>query len=214
MAVPDSATRTRSLVHGSDQDCIRDLITLHATPNPIILDATYGYGRMWKGLAWQPAERMDIRELPDVTQIGDFRQMPADWADRFDVIVYDPPHMAETGANSRHAEAFGRLPDLQHAADITHLFLPFLREARRVLKPQGIILAKLIDTVHRGKMKWQVADFILATRQVAGLTACDRMIKDDPRASTLTGHNWQIQRHLRRNDVFWVVVRKGQCFRR
>jgi hypothetical protein len=207
--------RILSLVHGSDQDCLRDLIELHAPSEPAILDVTYGAGRMWRGLPWQPVERVDSRPLPNLTWVGDFRHLPVEWNERFDLVVFDPPHMTDAGRNSRYAERFGAsVESVQGHADIGHLYRPFLREARRVLRPGGIILAKIADQVHRGVMRWQMVDFILATRETAGLTPCDRQIKDEPRASTLRGHNWQIQRHTRRAEVFWVVVRKGACHRR
>lgn len=206
--------RALSLVHGSDQDCLRDLIPLHARPNPIILDVTYGAGRIWRRLPWQPVERVDCRPLPNLTWVGDFCFLPLEWSARFDIVVFDPPHITEAGRTSRYVERFGAsVETVQHSADIVHLYRPFLREAHRVLKPGGVVLAKIGDQVHRGVMRWQVVDFVLAARETPGLTACDRQIKDEPRASTLYGHNWRIQRHARRAEVFWLVVRKGGCYR-
>lgn len=209
------SSRTLSLVHGPDQRCLEELILLHAPPNPVILDATYGSGRFWRGLPWYPVERVDCRNLPTLTWVGDFRHLPIDWTGRFDIVVFDPPHMTEAGKNSRYIARFGAgVEPVQHQGDISHLFRPFLREAHRVLRPGGIILAKISDQVHRGKMRWQLVDFVVAAREIRGLTPCDRQIKDEPRASTLVGHNWAIQRHTRRSDVFWVVVRKGSCIRK
>ena len=210
-----STDRPRSLVHGTDQDCLRKLIPLHVVPDPVVLDSTWGRGRMWKGLDVRPTERMDCRpDMPDLTYVGDFRKMPEEWTDRFDLVVFDPPHMAEAGRNSAHADRFGSLvAGMGHVPDITHLYAPFLLEARRVLRPNGVILAKLIDTVHRGHFRFQATDFVIAVRAMRGLTACDYIVKDEERASTMTGHNWQIAHHTRRAHCFWFVVRKGRCYR-
>lgn len=210
-----TTSRPRSIIQGTDQDCLRQLLELHAAPKPHILDVTYGKGALWRGLPL-PEERLDVRALTGLTCRGDFRALPTEWTARFDVVVFDPPHFPEIGARSRYADRFGATEDaagLAHAPDITHLFAPFLREAKRVLRPNGIILAKLIDIVHRGAMRWQVWDFVDAARGTPGLTPCDRLIRVDEHAATLTGHNWQRQYHLRRADCFWVVVRKGRCRR-
>ena len=204
--------RTLSLVHGSDQDCLRDLIPLHAPANPTILDATYGAGRLWRGLPWHPDERVDCRPLPEVTWVGDFRHLPVEWTQRFDIVVFDPPMIPDAGVNSRYIERFG-VGMLDHSPSIAPLFAPFLREAKRVLRPQGIVLAKLADIVHRGQYQWHGVDFVAAVRAIRGLTACDMLIKDEPRAATLRGHNWQIQRHTRRCHCYWFVARKGACHR-
>lgn len=194
---------------------------------PRILDVTYGDGGIWAGQEWRPLIRMDRRALPGVNVVGDFRDLMhvADAqhpemavlhlpSAAFDVVVFDPPHAPEGGANSRWASRFGTTDEsVQHVPDITHLYPPFLEEARRVLKPNGIILAKLCNVVHRGKMRWQVDRFVRAAEATPGLTACDYKIVPAERSRTLTGHNWENCRHCRRNDVHWLVVRRGSCMR-
>lgn len=197
---------------GTDQDCLRDLIPLHALPNPRILDTTFHTGRMWVGLPWQPHERMDCYPYPNVTTVGDFRSMPADWTETFDIVVFDPPHDTERGVTSRLASRYGgREQGMQHAENIAHLFPPFLAEAKRVLRPKGVILAKLMDGTHRGRMQWVEHLFLSAVDEVPGLVACDRKVKIEGRAATQ--NNWQGKQvhHCRTDYVFWMVVRKGRC---
>jgi len=207
--------RPTALVHGTDQDCLKALLTLHASSaNPVILDTTFGYGSMWKGMPaqWQPVERLDRRPLPGVTKIGDFRKMPRAWTNKYDVVVFDPPHRTESGKTSLFADRYGLLDEsVAHAPDISHLFAPFLRQANRVLRPNGIILAKLIDVVHRGVMHWQIKDFLVAVDNMPGLVACDRQIKDEPKAKNLNNWSAGAVRHNRCDYVYWIVVRKGRC---
>lgn len=218
----------------SDPDVLEELIHLHAPrcgyfaepddESPAILDLTYGRGAFWTGLRWSPVTRLDRRPLPGVSHVGDFRDLmhvrDIHTGDReslrggfYDVVVFDPPHNAESGKNSRLGDRFGLEDEsVQHVPDISHLFAPVLQQASLVLRRNGIVIAKLIDGIHRGRMRWQVADFVSAARRTAGMTACDRKIVPND-ASGMTGPNWDNVRHLRRNDVFWIVVRRGGCVR-
>jgi hypothetical protein len=202
-------TRPRSILHGTDQDCLRQLLELHAPAQPRILDATFGRGSMWRGLEYQPWRNDSNPEL-EADSHYDFRELPEEWTGTFDVVVFDPPHIAEAGARSRYASHFGaRNDDLQHAPDICHLFAPFLLEAARVLKRRGTILCKVIDQVHRGRYRHQYVDYILAVRATPGLVACEPLIKEERRAETMTGHNWQVVHHSRRAHAYWAVAKKG-----
>lgn len=201
-------TRPRSIVSGADQECISQLLTLHTRPDARIVDVTYGEGRMWEGLPYKP-----------MRFLGDFRELPQEWTRQWDVVVFDPPHVTEAGKKSRYYTRFdtGHV-ELANKADISHLFLPFLLEAHRVLGPRGIVLAKISDQVHRGRYRWQMVDFITAVRQTQEMpelqprfNPCDMQIKEERRAETLTGSNWERVRHTRRAHVYWIVVRKGKC---
>lgn len=185
------------------------LLQLHAVPGPRILDLTYGRGRMWRQLAYTPW-RNDLNPELETDSHYDFRALPDEWTETFDVVVFDPPHNAEVGANSRYAQHFGsRQPELLHAPDITHLFAPTLAQAVRVLKRHGVMLTKIIDGVHRGRYRHQYVDYVVAVRATPGLTACEPLIKEERRAETMTGHNWQVVHHARRAHTYWAVAKKG-----
>lgn len=205
------AARPRAVEPGTDQDCIRDLRTLHVPPIERCLDATWGKGNVWRGLPWYPDERLDIRPLPGITLQGDFRSMPDDWTKRFGWLLFDPPHDTERGKNSTYRERFvGDSPDFQHAANIEHMFAPFLSEAYRVLVPRGIILAKIMDNTHRGRMQWMVKAFLNAVEAQPGLRACDRKILINTGAADQDNYEGEI-RHTRTDYVYWICVRKGAC---
>jgi hypothetical protein len=196
--------------HVTDQVILLDLIARHVGPDPYILDATWGSGSIWQGLPWYPQERLDSRPMPNVTCVGDFLHMPSEWTARFNLVVWDPPHDTERGKRSRYASRFGATePSVQHALSIAHLFRPFLVEAHRVLNKQGVILVKVMDGVHRGKLNYVIADFILAVRNQSGLRECDRRLKVESRAATMD--NWQGKQihHSRTDYVYWIVVKKG-----
>ena len=51
-----------------------------------------------------------------------------------------------------------------------------MREAYRVLRDEGILLAKIADYVHNHRYQWAHVELIKAGQEV-GFTACDCVIK-------------------------------------
>lgn len=208
--------RSESVLYGRDPQALDILIGMHAAATPHILDATSNTGKMWRGCSYAPDVRMDIDPsfAPDV--VGDFRAMPFD-AESFDVIVFDPPHLpiAAASANSSGIwrERYGITSDKNRGRDgdsVSGQFTPFLSEAKRVLRADGIVLAKLADIIHNHRYQWHLVDFVCAVRS-AGLTPCDLLIKRDPSGGSLKSSKWQNVRHLKRSHSYFVVVRKGRC---
>jgi len=205
----------KSVLLGTDAEAISILLKIHAYVNPLILDVTYNTGKIWKGLPCKLV-KMDISgDLENLDIIADFKQIP--FKDEcFDVIVFDPPHLPTNAASANSSkiwekqygltnEGFGREGD-----NVCGMFLPFLLEAKRVLKKNGIILAKIADIVHNHKYQWQQVYYIIECINV-GLTPCDMLIKCDPKGGNLKSSKWKNVKHLKRSHAYWVVTRKGKC---
>ena len=60
----------------SDAGILSQLIGLHYYHAPIMLDATWGGGRLWRGCPYQPTSRLDARELPGVDVVGESVDLP------------------------------------------------------------------------------------------------------------------------------------------
>lgn len=122
--------------------------------NKKVLDACCGSRMMWfnkqnpdvlfadvRSEEHQLKDRGDIRQLiikPDV--IANFTDMP--WPDNtFYHVVFDPPHLNNTGPQSWMGKKYGKLPkDWQ-----TFLKRGF-NECMRVLKPNGTLIFKWNET--------------------------------------------------------------------
>ena len=208
--------RPSSVVIGKDREVIPTILSVHAVPNPVILDACHNKGVMWKNSGYTPDRTLDIDPSMGTSEVGDFRAMP--YADSsFDVIAFDPPHLpnasGSAGSSGIEAKQYGLTGnhDYGEGDNVSPAFAPFLTEARRVLRPNGIIIAKISDLVHNHKYQWQHVDFIQAVRDTTGMTACDVIVKADPAAGNLSSSKWVNVRHFRRGHCFWIVVRKGRC---
>ena len=213
-------SRPSSVVIGRDRDVIPLLLSVHAVDDPRILDVTYNRGVMWKGTDYSP-HRSDVsREMsPDADTIADCRALPFAGGS-FDVIAFDPPHLpnAAASANSSGIQRaqYGLTSDgdYRQGDNINPLFVDFLTEARRVLSPEGIVIAKLADLVHNHRYQWQHVAFINAAESL-GMTVCDAIIKADPTAGNLKSSKWQRVNHFRRGHCYWLVVRPSRrCERR
>lgn len=125
---------------------------------PAVLDACCGSRMMWfdrkdpralfidKRQAVHPrdygtpatAGRAPIVVAPDIQ--ADFTAMPFD-DDSFHLVVFDPPHMAESSAKGILGHSYGYLPN-----DWRWMLEAGFRECFRVLKPNGVLIFKWAET--------------------------------------------------------------------
>jgi methylase of polypeptide subunit release factors len=173
------------------------------------VDATVNRGRFWRG-SQRPVIGLDIdpRYQPDV--VGDNRDMPFR-SGSFDVVVYDPPHVPNRGKdrskdfNTRFG--LGAKASAAQGYNLSHLYLPFAREAYRMLRPEGILLCKIADFVHDHRQHWAHDDLRRAAT-AAGFCACDEIVK--VRKRPIVDPKWQVAHHARRQHCFWMVFRKSR----
>jgi SAM-dependent methyltransferase len=206
--------RYTSVFRGRDNEVIPKLLEVHCeVDDPLILDVTYNKGSMWKELNYRVL-RMDIDPQFRLHFVGDFRYLPFK-ENSFDVLVFDPPHLPTNAASKNSSKMWERRYGItskegmgRDGDHVGEMFEPFLEQAKRVLKPGGLILAKLADLVHNHKYQWQHVMFINAVQSV-GMTACDLMIKSDPAAGNLKSSKWNNVKHFRKNHCYWIVVRNS-----
>ena len=82
-----------------------------------------------------------------------------------------------------------------------------LVEAARILRAEGVVLAKITDNVHRGKNWWEHVAFILYASGI--LQVCDLIIKT--RKGPMMDPKWKNAYHARKRHTFWIICRKGKC---
>jgi SAM-dependent methyltransferase len=125
----------------------------------LVLDATYGLGTWWK--RWQPPlgwlVKNDLRARGEALSY-DFRGFPVNWADRYDVVAFDPPYKLngtpDPSIDSRYGVHVATTWVQRH-----HLIREGIKECRRVLKPGGYLLLKCQDQVCSGQIRWQTDTF-------------------------------------------------------
>jgi SAM-dependent methyltransferase len=199
-----------SIWTGDDAELLEQMLCFYPQKRPRdILDATVNKGRFWRrsrrrviGMDIDPAHRPDI--------LADNCDMPCADAS-FDVVVYDPPHVPNQGRDrSKDFQSrFGLVvkSPAKNGYNLTHTFLPFLREAHRVLRPSGLVFCKIADYVHSHRFQWAHVEVVNAATEV-GFTPCDCIVKI--RKGPITDPRWKQAHHARRQHCYWLVLRKSK----
>lgn len=200
-----------SVWEGSDSELIEAMLSFYPTiaPTPI-LDSTYNAGRMWEG-STREVVSMDIDPKHKPMIVADNRVMKGVPSSKFGVVVFDPPHVGPQGRDKsvkRFDVDFGATMACgkEHGWTLSYLYPPFLKQAKRVLKPEGLLLAKITDMVNSHRSKWAHCDFMRMAEE-AGFTVCDLIVK--VRRGPMTSTKWKKAHHARKRHCFWIVCRNS-----
>lgn len=205
--------RIKSVINGRDPEVLDSLFSFYSRPAGPVVDLTCNTKKMWKGLNKTDVVFCDIDDqvIPDI--VCSYDDTPFE-SNSISVIVYDPPHLPSAAGTKTSLQHFVKNYGLDKSVigdNISSIFVPFLNEANRILKKDGLIFAKLADFVHNHKYSWTLVDFVNAVNSIDGLTPCDLIIKCDPCAGNLKSGKWKKAHHARRSHCWWVIVRKGKC---
>lgn len=211
-----------SVWSGNDADLLEMMIEFYRRiPAEPILDATYNAGRFWRG-STRRVISMDVSDAYDVDIVADNRTMvgrnrrTGEDAYRvpdesFGVVVYDPPHVGPQGRQKsvkRFDVDYGAHVRCDRSTDwsLSYLYPDFLTQARRVLRPDGLLLAKITDQVNSHRSRWSHVDF-MTMAGAAGFTVCDLIVK--VRNGPMVSSRWKRARHARKRHCFWIICRNG-----
>lgn len=198
-----------SVWHGEDAALLERLLSFYPRKQPKrILDATVNGGRFWR-LSNRPVIGIDIDPKHRPTIVADNTSLPLK-NEFFDVIVYDPPHIPNQGKDNKKDfnVRFGLVlkSPKERGYNFSHTYPSFLREAYRLLKPEGILLCKITDYIHGHRYQWAHIDLALAARGI-GFCPCDCIIK--VRKGPIIDPKWRTAHHSRRQHCYWLVFRKS-----
>lgn len=209
---PEAATTYApipSVWDGEDSELLERMLDFYPRSEPKrILDATVNGGRFWRGTK-RDIIGMDISATHHPSVVGDNMTMPFRTG-IFDVVVYDPPHIPNQGKDKQKdfntRFGLGERSSKEHGYSFAYLYPLFVKEAMRVLKPDGVLLCKIADYIHNHRYQW--AHLELTQAAVAeGFCACDCIIK--VRKAPIIDPKWAVAHHSRRHHCYWLVFRKS-----
>lgn len=202
-----------SVITGKDYVVLNEMFAFYAPNSKIIIDVCCNNRRMWRGVnisAHVKYYDIDPSFNPDIVCSWD--NLPDD-DESVDVLVYDPPHLPVAAASKKSMKRLAIDYGLNrscNADNISDLHEPFIMEASRVLRKDGLIFAKIKDYIHNHKYQWNLEYFNQIVRNCR-LTPCDLIIKRDPCGGNLKSGRWKKKVHAKNVHCYWVVVRKGRC---
>lgn len=205
-----------SVTEQSDVTLLEAMLTFYTSIDPEpILDSTFNAGRMWKGSKRQVVS-MDIDPQHKPMILGDNREMKGVADQLFGTVVFDPPHVGPQGRDKsvkRFDVDFGATMECgkEHGWTLSYLYPPFLKQAKRVLKPEGLLLAKITDMVNSHRSRWAHCDFMRMAEE-AGFTVCDLIVK--VRKGPMVSTKWQKAHHARKRHCFWIICRNSESCQR
>jgi DNA modification methylase len=170
-----------------------------------IADVSYGKGVFWRkvDLCKYDFHPSDICTCPDAPH--DFRDLPYEDAS-FDVVVLDPPYSPDPGrgmitnSSYRNFETTGHL----NHDGIVRLYQEGMREAKRVLRPEGLLWVKCQDEIESGKQRMTHIEIHDHALQL-GMTVEDLFVMVRPSPPPVQHR----QKHARKNHSYLIVFRTG-----
>lgn len=171
---------------------------------PVVMDVTYG-----KGVWWHWRDGYQMRFIAHDMKIDgvDFTALPeAD--ESVDVIAFDPDYVAPGGRDTSTIpdfnERYGLDDPYESPASLQRHINAGLSECVRVLRPQGLILAKCTNYISSGKL-WLGEHYTIQMGLARGLVVEDIAVHlGDPGPQPKR----DVQKHLRSNSSRLVVFRK------
>lgn len=197
---PDPSIKGRTLMYGpySSAEATRRYIHLAFRDAHTAIDLTAAHGGFWKPPV--PPELAVTTNNLDPSSSADLHLDFTDTGlpdEAFDLVVYDPPHLADLGAESIMGKRFG---SAQGTEGLDRLVTAGALEAWRIARVG--MLVKLADHSHGG-------EFLQLSRwAVDRLGAAPYFVAHTTRAPLLDG-KWEAQRVPRSNGAVYLVWRKG-----
>lgn len=200
---------------GNNDILFPDILRLYSKPGDVVLDMTWGKGVFWKKVDLAALDLSLIKNDqfilgPEVDFNYDFRQTEFDTG-VFDIVVLDPPYMTSTGTIMEGLNKCYRNNNstpLKTMDDVLKFYREGIQEARRILKPYGLLIVKCKDMTGWGIKTWIHTKIMMESE---GFRCEDLFILVwGGGAGRLFDPKWKNQKHSRKNNSFFVILKKGR----
>jgi hypothetical protein len=140
-----SCSRIESVMLARDPEVLDAMFDFYAPEATRIVDVCCNRRKMWKGTKWgSKAVGYDLNPEMNPDLVTGWDDLP-DPDSSIDVLCYDPPHLPAAAATQaslkQYVEDYG-LKQTCKGDNVAALHLPFLVEAKRVLRHDGLTAEK------------------------------------------------------------------------
>jgi hypothetical protein len=144
----------------TNADLIEAVFEIHVWPKkwrpshgPAVMDVTYGRGLWWRNLQHTAAMEFTAHDMR--IDSVDYRALP-EGDEEMDVIAFDPDYIAPGGRKTstigEFNDRYGLKPEYETPATLQQSINSGLSECARVVRPQGLVLAKTMNYISSGKL--------------------------------------------------------------
>lgn len=189
---------------------IAQVAKLWIPPRSLVVDVTFGKGNFWTEYEPQFFITHDLK-----TDGVDFRHLPED-SGSVDVLVFDPPYISPGGRKTSTIpdfnEAYGLVDAPRTPYELALLLHAGVKEARRVLRPRGLLLQKCSDYITSGKF-YQGHRRAVATAEAWDFVQTDEFVHASgpgPQPEFNLDGSTRTQKHSRRVHSFLLVFEKSK----
>ncbi len=190
-------------VFTNEQDLLKAILQIHNNANPIELDPMYYKGGFYKNGVERPKYIFDISPRVDYCPKGNAENLPIE-SNSITCMILDPLFIFGLHGNTEKYYISQKMGILKDFNELKDNYTAILKEARRVLKFNGVLVFKCQDftdskttMTHSYVYNWAVTQ---------GFYAKDLAILVRPNKVCNTN---TVQRHLRKiHTYFWVFKRR------
>ena len=138
-------------------------LELYANDGDTILDMTYGNGVFWKLVRKEKYDCIfNDMYNPKASLRSDFRTLTEIGNESIDIAVLDPPYLRTSNrAGIMANECHNQTINLRTHGDVLNLYLGGIASAKRVLKPEGLLMIKCQDETEGSIQKWTHIEYCL-----------------------------------------------------
>lgn len=200
-------------INTKQEDIINDILKLHSLNGEIDIDLTYSTGNFYKnGVVKEPILKLDLYPQKEGVISSDSCNITQP-DNSVSTIIFDPPFVIagktykdNIQGSSRIAKRFGAYSSYNQLK--THYYNTLV-EAYRVLKPNGILIFKLQNTISSGKQHY-THYFVMKSAMEIGFSVKDEFILQAKSKMTSFGGRWTNQIHAMKYHSFFLVLQKSK----
>ncbi len=196
---------------GGNEDTFPHILDLYVAPGSLVADVTFGKGVFWRKV---PEERYELLAT-DIQTGVDCRDLPYEDG-TIDCVVIDPPYMHSPGGTAHTVhQAFeqhyrnngtGNRTNKKYHEAVVELYEEAGREAYRVLRERGVLIAKCQDEVCSNRQRFTHVE-IMQSYEKIGFIAEDLFVVVRQNRPGVSRAIRQV--HARKNHSYFLVFWKN-----
>jgi hypothetical protein len=195
-------------MQGDNSDLFQYVEKLYLKEGMSILDMTYGLGVFWKKIDISKyAITMNDIDPSRGCLHQDFRHMDITLNNYYDIVVLDPPYAGHSNNKSGfvHSLYNNSERESETVEDTLSMYYKGMSEAKRLLKPKGLLMVKCMDEISGGKQRRNHITVLNMALEL-GYTDEDLFILVQKGVPVMR-HTYQL--HARKNNSYlWIFRRK------